>query len=84
MNGVTVEHRGRAYAAEPKLARPLPLFVPGWVKARGEVCGACGHQVVTPEFDEKCELRPEWGCLGKARHRRDRECPNGLWASSPP
>lgn len=53
--------------------------VASWVRDRGAACGECEHQVVTAGFDERCLLRPEWGCMGKVRHRRDRACPLGKW-----
>lgn len=70
----------------PAVAAPMwqpAREIPSWVKARGAACGGCSHQTVQG-YEERCELRPDWGCLGKARHRRDRECPNGLWSPSPP
>lgn len=65
--------------------RPMPERVecdsPPWVKAREKACAACDRQTVHG-FEERCELRPDWGCLGKARHRRDRECPEGRWGKA--
>lgn len=64
-------------------AAAAPMWQPArevatWVKARGEVCRRCGQQTVTG-YEERCALMPELGCLGKARHRRDIECPEGKW-----
>ena len=43
------------------------------LRARIEACRACEHQVVM-EFEERCGLRPEWGCLHLARQRVGASC----------
>lgn len=64
--------------------RPMPERAacdsPPWVKAREKACAACEHQAVE-SFTELCDLRREWGCLGKARWATVNECPGGKWPS---
>jgi hypothetical protein len=98
MRRLTIEHRGKPYGGASAVGLPIvvvasgqvplvrparirPRTVANWVLARGEACRGCEHQVVAG-YEERCELRPEWGCLGKARHRRDRECAAGRWGKA--
>jgi hypothetical protein len=65
----------------PQLPIGLRVSVRKVASKRERVCASCEHQVVT-SFEERCELRPEWGCLGKARHSQKLECPEGLWPNA--
>ncbi|HOD52864.1 MAG TPA: hypothetical protein PKJ78_22770, partial [Candidatus Hydrogenedentes bacterium] len=65
-----------------KTHKPSPLVRPRqrppFVPAREAACKACEHQAVE-SFTELCDLRREWGCLGKARWAIANECPGGKW-----
>lgn len=82
MKRLRVEHLGRQGGQVAPLAGGIRVAGGAkWVRERSEACRRCEHQVVA-NYEERCALRPDWGCLGKARHKRDRECAAGRWGKA--